>query len=411
MEPSRALQILGLNINHRLSTIDELDINKAFNSLVQKLHDMSKEGGDKNSIKQAATLAEEAKDILDTFVSDNTGVDNSRVGNTDNSSNNRSSGEIGVEVDNEGINSEQSADISSTDNTTHSQHVLIESKIQKKEIKHEDIPIHLCIDTRFRKEYYKTTSADFQIQFSKPFKHVESMSLITFEMPRCIYAVSDKMGTNLVCIRNPTQTGTWVDVKISDGNYTASEIATEMTSKITKALNDVSYSVITEQQNEKIIIQHNTDKFDIHFKNHRNEAAPPMENLGWLLGYRYPKYVHNEASDLSSSWYQSDAIADVRGPKYMYLAIDDHQYFVHHNIIGIYEQSFLSKNILAKIPLKENSDAIVSRQDEVNMFKKRHYTGLINLDKINIQLLTPYGTVIDTNGIDYSFTLELIIIQ
>jgi hypothetical protein len=279
--------------------------------------------------------------------------------------------------------------------------------MEQKKIQHEDVSIQLCIDTRFRKKLFKTTSADFNIQFSKPFKHVKSMELVAFEMPRCIYAISSKMGTNYLRVRSPSLTGAWVEVTIGDGNYTHSQMSQALQAAIRAKTGDINYVVGINIQTQKCTILHPTKSFDIQFKNPANEHAPPMETLGWMLGFRTQKYVHNTASALAYSIYTGEAVVDIHGPKYFYLDIDDHQYFVHHNIIGIYEESYLSKNILAKIPLFLDSNDVIMKQEEGKMFKQRKYTGLINLDRITVKLLSPYGTVLDTNGIDYSFTLQL----
>jgi hypothetical protein len=67
----------------------------------------------------------------------------------------------------------------------------------------------------------------------------------------------------------------------------------------------------------------------------------------------------------------------------------------------------LNEDILAKIPMKNGKLSLVINDNNNNLAKLRRYNGPINLSKIQIKLLDQFGSIIDLNNMDYSFTLEL----
>jgi len=66
-----------------------------------------------------------------------------------------------------------------------------------------------------------------------------------------------------------------------------------------------------------------------------------------------------------------------------------------------------SENTLAKIQVTQPRRELISLMDTANIFLKREYMGPIQLDKLKIQLTDEYGRILDLNGADYSFTLEV----
>ena len=87
--------------------------------------------------------------------------------------------------------------------------------------------------------------------------------------------------------------------------------------------------------------------------------------------------------------------------------MDDYQKSANQNVIGVYENSFLSKNILARIPMREGKGIIAFDDGSDMVMKTRKYFGPVNIDSLRITLLDEYGQVLQLNRTDYSFSLEL----
>ena len=133
--------------------------------------------------------------------------------------------------------------------------------------------------------------------------------------------------------------------------------------------------------------------------NPTDETAPPMKSLGWILGFRKRKYEGAKS-------YVSEAAVDLAGSRYIFMCINDFNSSVHEVVTVLYENSFLRKNILARIPMREGKGVVLFDECTEKITKKRHYFGPVNINKLEVKLLDEYGCPIDLVGVDYSFALE-----
>jgi hypothetical protein len=131
----------------------------------------------------------------------------------------------------------------------------------------------------------------------------------------------------------------------------------------------------------------------------RNTPLPLK--LGWMLGFRNGKYEGNLN-------YVSEGIVDVSGPRYLYLAIDDHNNNVNNSFFSAFNSSLLNKNVLARISMQGGTFGIFTENNFNLVTSPRDYFGPVNLQHLNIQLLDEYGRVVDLNNMDFSFCLTLI---
>jgi hypothetical protein len=67
----------------------------------------------------------------------------------------------------------------------------------------------------------------------------------------------------------------------------------------------------------------------------------------------------------------------------------------------------LNKNILARISLSSPAFTVFSENNFNLVTYARQYFGPVTLQNMTIQLLDPYGRILDLNNIDYSFCLTL----
>ena len=135
------------------------------------------------------------------------------------------------------------------------------------------------------------------------------------------------------------------------------------------------------------------------FTNTLEPNIPITKNLGWKLGFRQLKY-----RGLFS--YVSEAPVDLGGQKVLFFCVDDYRTNVTENVSIVYQNSFMNRNILARIPLRQGKFVTCYDDNSDMIRKKRDYFGPVTIDKLHFRLLDEYGIDVRLNYSDYSFGLE-----
>lgn len=284
-------------------------------------------------------------------------------------------------------------------------------------LKNRIIITQLSIDTKFRKNYFSTDSFNYTINLATPLKNVISMRLASMEIPNVQQVINARDGTNcFVC----SHSGFSKKIQIPSGNYEYWLLADTLNSPVDPdegntaqtmiggGLNDFDIEITIDQATQKTTfksIKKSTSgielavDFELDFTNKVDDNAPPMKSLGWILGFRKRKYEGAKS-------YTSEAAVDLAGSRYMFLCVNDYQNSVHEVVTALYENSFLRKNILARVPIREAKGVVLFDDCTDRITKKRHYFGPSNIDKLHISVIDEYGCPIDLLGIDYSLALE-----
>ena len=161
--------------------------------------------------------------------------------------------------------------------------------------------------------------------------------------------------------------------------------------------------------------------FLLDFTNTENKTL--MENLGWNLGYNHAKYrfditntytnyifnPSNKTPIVFKAYGVSESSFGRNYTNYLYLEVDDFHNNNQTNTIyaNTGTHSYISNNLLARISLNNVPYTILEKHGGDNIAKKREYYGPVRLEKLRIRLLNRFGKVVDMNGNDYSFLLEL----
>lgn len=276
---------------------------------------------------------------------------------------------------------------------------------------------NLNIDTRFRENYYGSPSSNFNMTLPMNFNNVLSMQLAAAEIPTTFYNVSKQLGNNFFSLTvSGTGPGTetrMIAIPSGTYNYTGiSAIINERLSLIDASCSDIVFEINASAGNgsgqmmvglkpgsslTSFSLDFQTDKVGNEDRN-----TPLPLKLGWMLGFRNGKYEGNLN-------YVSEGIVDVSGPRYLYLAIDDHNNNVNNGFFSAFNSSLLNKNVLARISLQNASSFGVFSENNFNLVTSpREYFGPVNLQNLNIQLLDEYGRTVDLNNMDFSFCLTLV---
>jgi len=150
-----------------------------------------------------------------------------------------------------------------------------------------------------------------------------------------------------------------------------------------------------------------------------------QNTLGWYMGYRQKIYIvtnntryTNSVGSLTSRSYLGCIMAEssvaTTLDNYVFLEVNDyHNSSISNSIIsGLPNTTFLSKNILARIPIFRNTDAlqvdtIGSTVFNNREFNTREYLGPIKMQKITVRLLNRFGQELAVSDNNWSFALKL----
>ena len=128
--------------------------------------------------------------------------------------------------------------------------------------------------------------------------------------------------------------------------------------------------------------------------------------LGWSLGYRVNTYssgsgIVNGSNYTLPSASVSEGICYVKGPQYIFIAIDDYNNNVNNYYVSAYSDSINNKNILTRInpniPTEEGTTSQINRN--------RNYFGPVNIERLRLTLFDEYGRIINLNNMDWSCSL------
>ena len=268
----------------------------------------------------------------------------------------------------------------------------------------------LNIDTRFRENYYKTSSTDFHVSLPVRIKGVTRMKLCSLELPFTIYNISASQGNNYFYIQKNALTPN--KVTLPDGNYTTEMLQLELNARLEAAAAGL-FEAIIDKRTKRVVISlvtpGQTDTLSLIFNSTASSATTLdsttnlQSKLGWMLGFRFGQYESNTS-------YVSEAPYILKSPRYIFLRIDDYNNTANDSIMAAFNSSISTNNILAKISNAEHiSDNIfmMTLEDKfVSGCKERTYSGPVDIEKLRIQLIDEFGRIVNLNGSDFSFSLE-----
>jgi hypothetical protein len=285
------------------------------------------------------------------------------------------------------------------------------------------------IDSKYRDEYgakYLTTydpygtnySANFNITLPERINDVKSIIVCNAEVPMSFYNISATLGNNYFkIITGSSLTGATTNmIRIPNGEYTRASLITAITAsihaiaaytgtpdKITIDIDSTTNITTFTSTNGTYIVEFDVDAYGntdpYHFK----------DKLGWLLGFRKKYYTINSAGTNKAV---SENIVDLNSIKYLYLVLDEYTKGNQNSFISPMRDSLIRKNILAKITLNRTTfgygSVLPANNDNGYLLTdRRNYTGKVDLQKLNVQLVDDTGTPVDLNGLDFSFCLEV----
>jgi len=265
------------------------------------------------------------------------------------------------------------------------------------------------IDTKFRDDYSYSQSVNYNISLPERINEVKTLKVKGIEIPMTFYNISTALGNNYFKVTDNSNNNLAQVLTIPDGQYTSSEMSTAITTAIKTAshITDLSFTLSGNQSkfytnNSTFTIEFDidqygsSDKFNFNYK------------LGWSLGFRKPSYVISK----NDTAITSEGFMDLTTPRYLFLAIDEFNKGNQASFVSPLATSLINKNIIGRITLDKEmypfgSILPATEYGGYLISDARSYTGKIDLQRLNIQLLSENGSIINLNGSDFSFCLEV----
>jgi len=158
----------------------------------------------------------------------------------------------------------------------------------------------------------------------------------------------------------------------------------------------------------------NQTNTDLIARDLETEALPLY--LGWQLGYRTNIYDSGPPFDVSGvtvppSSVISEGLCYIKGPQYLFVAIDDYNNNVNNYYVSAYTDSINNNNILARINLasiQQSNGVYQTGEDDgfsTQINRSRNYFGPVNIEKLRITLYDEYGRIVNLNNMDWSCAL------
>ena len=295
----------------------------------------------------------------------------------------------------------------------------------------------LSLDTEFRENYELTNSNNATFILKNPLYNVISMRLISLELPRMWYSISDLIGNNTMKIElynmsaypNSIQT-----ITIPNGNYSNENLISTINNIFANTQNGLEYlnfeiDSITSKSYFYVDNDIYLNTSTIYSPNfyYVLDFTPVLavqcqhnnySTLGTYVGFNKLKYTVTQSntyidiiSENTPTTYQgyivSNSSAGINVDNYIFVYIDD--FNKNHNSNGIVSQtseSLNSDSIIGRVALPTFADSLIINNNSDAVFKKRDYYGQVRIRQLEISLLNKHGQPLDLFNNNYSLALE-----
>jgi len=319
------------------------------------------------------------------------------------------------------------------------------------------------IDSRYRDDYYDTTSTNISITLPFRLENVISYRLVSVSLPVTYYNISQKYGNNVIRIDTYTSFGgppatgfqlvNTFDLILQDGIYNTTQNNSQFSTPIETEINNILNSnpnspnvallasgydnpkllyTINRVNGKSIFAQDISANTLFFFKIITNVGLNIstgqvtidydvnkgiITRLGWTLGFRVAAISSSNwngdptSTPSSSSVFGSiisSSICFTKYPIYGFLAVDDFQNNVVDYYKSVFSESISIPNIISRIDLTrliESAGAFQAAQGQsssTSINTERKFFGPVTIQKLKITLYDDLGYVLDLNGMDWA---------
>jgi hypothetical protein len=279
------------------------------------------------------------------------------------------------------------------------------------------------IDSKFRNIEKYSNPGNFTYILKEPLKNINFIRLASIELPTTFYTFLGIYDNTSFTIAKPDDTyidisidecndhstnksnhtytnHTFINITIDEGNYNSTNIieTIQLQFNIYNTNNGTNFLIQWNPINYKVTIS-DSKPFSLILGNDNKHKS-----LGYRLGYIFNDCNYLAKNQVSSIDASGNPIYSWVGDTFLNITKEDYL-FVRINDYGVIYNDSREKTLLAKIILNDSQFVI---DNGANFLTKTYiFKQLINLSKLEIELINHYGQTIDMNYIDFSMTLEV----
>ena len=273
---------------------------------------------------------------------------------------------------------------------------------------------YINIDTRFRDEYITTNCnanniSSYNISLPERFTNVHNISVTNIEIPNTFYNISSNLGNNSMKFIDASNN--IYLLQLPDGYYTnttTGSLKSTINSILSTSPNNFS-NITYDISNNLSYFKSSSGIFNVEFDVDNTGSFNKYNfktRLGWIMGFRSQNYT------ISTSEMYSEFPPNLYLPSYLYLVIDEFGKGNQSSFVCPLADCNINKNILARITIDYRNYPYgytipATYSNGYLISDTRSYTGKIDIQKLNVQLVNETGIPMNLNGGDFSFCLKL----
>lgn len=248
---------------------------------------------------------------------------------------------------------------------------------------------NVLLDSRDRDYALYPIANEYRLKLPTTYKNVTHARLITAEIPSSFYVFTAARGATTLRVNSTT-------VTIPDGNYGIATMTTALKAALETAIAGEEFGVDVDAATLKLKIAcTTTPTLALSIDTATDRTEPTNWGLAYNLGFA-KNTVYSGTGSITSP-----GVMSLNPEAYMLLDIEELNKVDEG---GIYATNAEYRSF-AKIPLNVNSFEYMyfDKQITVNFMNP----SIAKLSSLRVRLRFHDGTLVDFNGMDHSFTLEL----
>lgn len=257
---------------------------------------------------------------------------------------------------------------------------------------------YVNVDTRFAQSNNPYT-CEYMMTLPERLTNIKSIKVRQVEIPLSFYNISACLGNNQ-CQVVEVDSNTRHTITVPDNNYSMVELAVMLNTLVSTALGCI---VTFTLGSKNTTIEANCGrKLQFVWWTESVSGSIKMQ-LGWVLGFR-------KASVEMTSKTTAEAVANIHTIRYLFLVLDEFSTHVPQSFLAPMSHNILQQKILCRIQIQDQNPFgfTQSCDDATAMYSdKRVYPGVIDIQRLKLQVVNEWGQPLSLNGCDFSFLLEM----
>jgi len=286
-----------------------------------------------------------------------------------------------------------------------------------------DVVRHIInVDSRFRDPVRESTAAEFYFTLMSPVRNVLRISVTSIEFPNNFpfFTPLRRNVTLRVWYRVSPTEARYADLVIAAGNYTAGDMVDALNAAAAAALAP-AVGALPAGMNLTATFSEITGRFTFTATRYfglDTTAGSYNRRFDYGLGYflGFTRAMHRSAAVAGKETIVSDWCASFQGDNYLLLQVND--FACVTQTIATNDSTWTPEGrnkeelvALAKIVLREPKNYMTFDDYAGQHVKEVVFPSPVDLSRLRVRVLDPYGEVVDMCSAQFSFSLEVLEIR